>query len=282
MVRPDYPSQSAFPAVPGLPPLGALRTRGGGARLPRVDPRAVAVRPARRPPGAQRHRGAQRGRRARSGGLGPGARPTGRRGRRVAAGHRERDVRPGRHRHRPLPDPRRDRRRGRRRTAGDRRRHRPARRPGLAGHREPRDHRRRRTGPARGPGRGHGLRPARRDGRQRGGGGPLHPGDLQRGDRARPGPSGVRRLRRARVGDPRPGRAADPRGAAGPRGGPALLLRPAVVVLRAAGRLRLLLPRVRRVARPPGTAPARTAGARPRSEGPEHAAVDREHHTGQE
>ena len=77
----------------------------------------------------------------------------------------------------------------------------------------------------------------------------LHAVDLQRADRAGDRSRGVRRFRRPRQ------RGSGPRDATGegraprPRQRPALLLRAPVVVLRPAGRLRLLLPGLRRVAR---------------------------------
>ena len=71
--------------------------------------------------------------------------------------------------------------------------------------------------------------------------------------------------------DPPAARAPGARAPPGPRRGTALLLRPAVVVLRPAGGRWLPLPGVRRVAQ-----------GRACSERPQHPAVDREHHAGQE
>ena len=97
---------------------------------------------------------------------------------------------------------------------------------------------------------GHRLRPRRRD-RRLG----------RRSPTARRGRSRARRSARPSAvttyggfvelasEDPSPDTAARARRAARPEQRPALLLRPPVVVLRAAGRLRVLLPRVRRVAR---------------------------------
>ncbi len=77
--------------------------------------------------------------------------------------------------------------------------------------------------------------------------------------------------------DPEPADPLEPRGAARPRQRAALLLRPAVVVLRRARALRLRLPGVGRAART--EIPARRTSA---SERAEHAPVDREHHAGHE
>ena len=82
---------------------------------------------------------------------------------------------------------------------------------------------------------------------------PVHPGDLQHGDR--PTRSASRRTAASSTSTPRtpsPAAAAGAGRAARPRRRSALLLRAAVVVLRAAGDRRLRLPGVRRVARRPG------------------------------
>ena len=191
----------------------------------------------------------QRGPAARPGGRRAGPRPRRPRVRAVAGGHRDRHLRDRRHRDRALPHPRRRLRRRRRGPARDRRRHLPAGRPRLGRHGQPRGRRLRRPRAAVRRGHGHRLGPRRRQWRQHRRQWRLDARDLQREDRRRPRPRGVRRLRRPAFREPGARHSAGRRPAAGARQRPALLLRPAVVVLRRARHLRLLLPHVRRVAR---------------------------------
>ena len=113
------------------------------------------------------------------------------------------------------------------------------------------------------------LGPGRRDRRRHARHRPVHPGDLQRGDRQGRRPPVYGGFVDVEKESPRSADAAGARGAARPRQRAALLLRPAVVVLRAARGVRVLLPGLRRAqeAAAPGATPVRAQRSMPPSTG---------------
>ena len=164
----------------------------------------------------------------------------------------------------PLPDPRRRLRRRRRHAAAHRRRPAAAGRPGLAEDRQRRAPTRSTPLLRRRAGHGRGLGPRR-----------TPPATRPPSPTGRPGRSPAREIAQtlggpvyggfvdAETESPAARHAAGAGGAAGPRQRPALLLRPAVVVLRAARGVRVLLPRLRRAQEA-----ARRQPRRPRRTGP--------------